>query len=58
MEPLNDLANARLMQLTNRKAATDALERAFQIIEANPDTDLPDRIMAMIRLADMYTIVG
>ncbi len=58
VEPLRGLARARLLQNTNRGAAEDALERALSIVESNPDTDVPDRVMAMIHLADMYTITG
>ena len=58
VEPLRGLANARLLQITNRSASEAALERALSIVDSNPDTDLPDRIKAMIRLADMYTITG
>ena len=58
VEPLRGLANARLLQITNRSASEAALERALSIVDSNPDTDLPDRVKAMIRLADMYTITG
>ncbi len=58
VQPLRGLARARLLQNTNRGASEDALERALSIVEGNPDTDVPDRVMAMIHLADMYTITG
>ena len=58
VEPLRGLARARLLQITNRSASEAALERALSIVDSNPDTDLPDRVKAMIRLADIYTITG
>ncbi len=58
VEPLRGLARARLLQSTNRRLGEVALERALEIVESNPDSDLPDRVTAMIHLADMYTITG
>jgi len=58
VEPLRGLARARLLQITNRGASEAALERALSIVESNPDTDIPDRVRAMIYLGDMYTITG
>ena len=56
--PLRGMANARLLQKHNRTASEKALERALAIVENNPDTDVPDRIRAMLDLGDMYTITG
>ncbi len=56
--PLRGLAMARLLQSTNRSASESALERVLNIVESNPDTDVPDRVMAMIYLGDIYTITG
>ncbi len=58
IEPLRGLARTRLLQISNRSAAEDALERALAIVESNPDTDIPDRIKATLDLADLYTITG
>jgi len=58
VEPLRGLARARLLQITNRSKSEAALERVLSIVEANPDTDLPDRITAMVNLGDIYTITG
>lgn len=58
VEPLRGLARARLLQITNRGASEDALERALRIVESNPDTDVPDRVRAMIHLGDIYTITS
>lgn len=56
--PLQGLARARLLQSTNRSASEAALERALDIVESNPETDVPDRVRAMIYLGDIYTITG
>ncbi len=58
IEPLRGLARARLLQITNRSAAEAALERVLQIVNSNPETDVPDRVKAMISLGDIYTITG
>ena len=58
VEPLRGLARARLLQITNRRASEAALERVLSIVESNPETDLPDRIAAMVGLGDIYTITG
>ncbi len=56
IEPLRGLARAKLSQKMHLGAAEHALERTLSIIEANPDTGIPDRLKAMIQLADLYTI--
>jgi tetratricopeptide (TPR) repeat protein len=58
VELLRGLARTRLLQVTNRSASEVALERALSIVESNPGADIPDRVRAMIYLADMYTITG
>jgi tetratricopeptide (TPR) repeat protein len=58
VEPLRGLARSRLLQITNRSASEAALERALAIVDSNPDTDVPDRVRALIGLGDMYTITG
>ena len=57
VEPLQGLSRTRLMQRTNNKSE-EALERALYVIESNPTTDLPDRIDAIIRLGDLYTLTS
>ncbi len=56
IEPLRGMARVKLSQKTHLGAAENALERTLAIIEANPDTGIPDRLKAMIQLADLYTI--
>ena len=58
VQPLRGLANARMLQITSRKYAQVALERSLDIVEANPDSDLPDRARALIDLADLYTMTS
>lgn len=58
VEPLRGLARARLLQFTNRRASEAALERALNIVQSNPNTDITDRVKAMIDLGDIYTIDG
>ena len=58
VEPLRGLARARLLQFTNRWASEAALERALHIVQSNPNTDITDRVNAMINLGDIYTIDG
>ncbi len=57
VKPLQGLSQTRLMQRTNNKSE-QALERALYVIESNPTTDLPDRIDAIIRLGDLYTLTS
>ena len=56
VKPLRGLANARLLQITNRKYAEAALTRSFGIIDSHPGSDLTDKAQAMIDLGDFYTI--
>ncbi|MDG2070653.1 MAG: tetratricopeptide repeat protein [Pseudomonadales bacterium] len=54
---LQGVAQARLMQRENSKSE-QALERALFVIERNPTTDLPDRIEAIIKMGDLYTLTS
>ena len=54
---LQGVAQARLMQRANSKSE-QALERALFVIESNPTTDLPDRIDAIIKMGDLYTLTS
>ena len=54
---LQGVAQARLMQRANSKSE-QALERALFVIESNPTTDLPDRIEAIIKMGDLYTLTS
>ena len=58
VELLRGLARTRLLQITNRSASEVALERALSIVENYPDADVADHVLAMVSLADMYTITG
>ena len=58
VEPLRGLASARLRQITNRNAAERALERVVDVVNRDPNADIPDKVRATIDLADMYNITG
>lgn len=56
VQPLRGLASARMLQLTSRKYAEQALARSLAIVESNPDSDLSDRAQALVDLGDYYVI--
>ena len=58
LAPLRGLANARMLQVTGRKHAEQALHRALAIVEAGPDPVAEDRARALIDIADYYTVVS
>ena len=58
VQPLRGLANARMLQITNRKYAEEALERSLAIVESNPGSDLSDRAQALVDLGDLYVITS
>lgn len=58
VQPLRGLANARMLQITNRKYAEEALERSLAIVDSNPDSDLSDRAQALVDLGDLYVITS
>ncbi len=58
VEPLRGLARMRYVQRVGTRKAEEALERALAVIEANPSTDIPERITAMVGLADLYNLTG
>jgi tetratricopeptide (TPR) repeat protein len=58
VQPLRGLASARMLQVTNRKYAEDALQRSLQIVQSNPDSDISDRAQALIDLGDLYVITS
>ncbi len=58
VQPLRGLANARMLQITNRKYAEEALERSLAIVESNPESDLSDRAQALVDLGDLYVITS
>jgi tetratricopeptide (TPR) repeat protein len=58
VEPLQGLARMRYIQRVGTRRAEEALERALRVIEANPSTDLPERIRSMVGLADLYNLTG
>ena len=55
---LRGLASARMMQVTNRRAAEDALLRSITIVDSNPNSDLTDRAQALVDLGDLYIITS
>ena len=56
VRPLRGMANARILQVNNRKYAEAALMRSLTIIDSHAGADLTDRTQAMVDLADLYTI--
>ena len=56
IQPLRGLASARMLRVTSRKYAEQALARSLAIIESNPDSDLSDRAQALVDLGDYYVI--
>lgn len=55
---LRGLANARMLQVTNRRHAESALVRSLAIVESNPHSDPSDRALALVDLGDFYTIIN
>lgn len=58
IEPLRGLAQARLLQVTGRRYAEDALERVAQIVREHPQSDLTDEVRALVELADAYLVTS
>jgi len=58
VQPLKEMAFARILQGTGQRHAKKALERVVDIVAANPGTDAPDHAKALVELADIYTITG
>jgi tetratricopeptide (TPR) repeat protein len=58
IQPLREMAYARILQGTSKREAENALERVLEIILANPGTDTSDHARALVALADIYTITG
>lgn len=58
VEPLRGLAKARILQVTGRRYAEDALERVVEIIQNSSGTDLPDYVRAVVDLADTYVVTN
>ena len=57
IEPLQGIARTRYIQRSNRKSE-QAAERALALIEGNPATDTQDKVNAIIRLGDLYTLTA
>ncbi len=55
---LRSLAQTRMAQISGRRYAEDALERVVRIISSDPMTDVAEHAVALIDLADTYTITG
>jgi tetratricopeptide (TPR) repeat protein len=58
IQPLREMAYARILQGTSTREAEQALERVLEIIVTNPGTDVSDHARALVALADVYTITG
>ncbi len=58
VEPLRGLAEARILEISARHRAEEAMERAADIVGENEGTDLPDHVRALVHLADTYVITG
>ncbi|MBD3646848.1 MAG: tetratricopeptide repeat protein, partial [Pseudomonadales bacterium] len=56
VESLRGLSKARILQETGRYEAEDAMERAVEVVQMNPGTDLPDYVRTLVELGDVYTI--
>lgn len=56
--PLRGLANARMLQTTNRRHAEDALLRALMIVESNPDATPFAKATALTDIGDLYIITS
>lgn len=55
---LRSIAHTRMAQISGRRYAEDALARVVSITAANPIADIPEHAVALIELADAYTING
>lgn len=58
VEPLRGLAKARILQVTGRRYAEDALERVAEIVQNSSGSDLPDYVRALVDLADAYVVTN
>ncbi len=55
---LRGMANARLLQVTSRHRAEDALRRSLEIIQNQPDATTIDKAQAHIDIGDLYIITS
>ena len=55
--PLQGIARTRYIQRSNKKSE-QAAERALALIESNPATDTQDKVYAIIRVGDLYTLTA
>ncbi|MBO6555203.1 MAG: hypothetical protein JJ934_19285 [Pseudomonadales bacterium] len=58
VQPLRGLASARMLQITGRRYAEEALQRSLAIVSSNPDSDPGDHAQALIDLGDLYIITS
>lgn len=58
IQPLRGLASARMLQITGRRYAEEALLRSLEIVRQNPDSDPTDQAQALIDLGDLYIITS
>jgi len=58
VQPLRGLASARMLQITGRRYAEEALLRSLDIVKNNPDSDPGDHAQALIDLGDLYIITS
>ncbi len=58
VQPLRGLASARMLQITGRRYAEQALQRSLDIVASNPDSDPGDHAQALIDLGDLYIITS
>ncbi len=56
--PLRGLASARMLQITGRRYAEEALLRSLDIVTSHPDSDPTDQAQALIDLGDLYIITS
>ena len=57
IEPLQGIARTRYIQRSNKKSE-QAAERALALIVSNPATDTQDKVNAIIRVGDLYTLTA
>lgn len=58
LKPLRGIAQAGGGRSRTNNQSTRALERAYEILEKNPDADPVERSLTLIELADIYTITN
>lgn len=58
IQPLRGLASARMLEITGRRYAEEALLRSLDIARTHPDGSPEDHAQALIDLGDLYVITS